>query len=210
MKTALVRCPVCGGNRKVAPKTIENRACEGREPIFRSCASLLQNYGKEAVKEIQRLRTNGFASWDELKHLMELQGRDIETMDNRFAVYRTCRILGIEYQRKYNAEAALKSKKGNACFKHPCDICEQCGSAEHTEAHHVIPVEYGGETDGEMICLCHRCHRAAHREINARIRNAYGSTLAFRHSVFSQHSEEIAHLFTWVSTHNNSIPDTLS
>lgn len=195
MKTALVRCPVCGENKKVDPATARHIALGVQGENCGSCSTLLHYYSKEAVAEIHRLRRNGAASWSELKHLMELQGRDIEYQYDRNHVYRLCRRFGIKYQQKRNAESTLRDRRVWACYSRSCKVCERCGATEDVEAHHLVPIEYGGDTAGEMACLCHMCHWDAHREITARIEKEYGSMLAFKQSIFSQHSEEIAHLF---------------
>lgn len=37
--------------------------------------------------------------------------------------------------------------------------CELCGSSRNLEAHHIIPIDCGGQdTENNLICVCHACH----------------------------------------------------
>lgn len=41
--------------------------------------------------------------------------------------------------------------------------CGNCGSTKCLEMHHVVPLLLGGKNEiGNMILLCHRCHKVAH------------------------------------------------
>lgn len=41
--------------------------------------------------------------------------------------------------------------------------CKNCGSEEHVEYHHIVPLFLGGNDKlDNMIALCGRCHKAAH------------------------------------------------
>ena len=42
-------------------------------------------------------------------------------------------------------------------------VCQICGSTEKVEGHNVIDYQYGGTaTVGNIITLCHKCHRKVH------------------------------------------------
>ena len=37
--------------------------------------------------------------------------------------------------------------------------CELCGSRRNLEAHHIIPIAFGGDdSDENLICVCKKCH----------------------------------------------------
>ena len=41
--------------------------------------------------------------------------------------------------------------------------CQQCGTAEHIEVHHIQPRSLlGDDTETNLITLCNRCHRQIH------------------------------------------------
>ena len=47
-------------------------------------------------------------------------------------------------------------------------FCFLCGVESHSiEQHHIKPVAYGGDKDGETIGLCPNCHRDCHRQAEA-------------------------------------------
>lgn len=40
--------------------------------------------------------------------------------------------------------------------------CDSCGAEVETEAHHVVPIKYGGVSDPELMAgLCPSCHKSA-------------------------------------------------
>lgn len=43
--------------------------------------------------------------------------------------------------------------------------CRRCGSTEQLEAHHIVPLEDGGDPYAldNLELLCHRCHPTSHR-----------------------------------------------
>jgi len=43
------------------------------------------------------------------------------------------------------------------------DYCVVCGRRDNLEAHHVIPICYGGDKDGLQINVCETCHANIHR-----------------------------------------------
>jgi hypothetical protein len=43
-------------------------------------------------------------------------------------------------------------------------ICQQCGKARATDAHHLTYVRLGFEEDKDLRALCAACHRLAHPE----------------------------------------------
>lgn len=51
--------------------------------------------------------------------------------------------------------------------------CQVCGSTEGVQGHHVFDYQYGGAADvGNIVTLCHECHKKAHRgEINLIVNN---------------------------------------
>lgn len=51
------------------------------------------------------------------------------------------------------------------CKREANYICAHCG--EHAlDAHHIIPIEEGGEdTQENLICLCRRCHQQVHKDV---------------------------------------------
>ena len=44
--------------------------------------------------------------------------------------------------------------------------CQDCGSHQQLEVHHILPISEGGEVfeDDNCITLCFKCHRARHHE----------------------------------------------
>ena len=64
-----------------------------------------------------------------------------------------------------------KPRKGHSSFAwhHKKERCAICGSTERLEWHHMIPTFLGGTAEeGNMICLCHDCHRSVteyHRKL---------------------------------------------
>lgn len=42
-------------------------------------------------------------------------------------------------------------------------VCCNCGSKDNVEYHHIVPLFTGGTNNlTNIVCLCHKCHRAAH------------------------------------------------
>jgi len=42
--------------------------------------------------------------------------------------------------------------------------CQICGSTDHVEGHHILDVAFGGAANvGNIISLCNKCHKNAHR-----------------------------------------------
>lgn len=67
----------------------------------------------------------------------------------------------VRVYRRRNPDHAKREKHFQYIAKNQKVRCGKCGSEEQLEWHHMIPVSYGGETvDENMICLCHRCHKA--------------------------------------------------
>jgi 5-methylcytosine-specific restriction endonuclease McrA len=40
--------------------------------------------------------------------------------------------------------------------------CARCGAGVDVEAHHVVPIELGGDKNGPGLPLCSHCHQLAH------------------------------------------------
>lgn len=49
--------------------------------------------------------------------------------------------------------------------------CFLCEVINHTDKHHVIPIEYGGLEEGKTVNLCPTCHRNVHQDAEERYRN---------------------------------------
>ena len=59
-------------------------------------------------------------------------------------------------------DEAMRRKRTTAMIKtvELSGKCELCGNTENLEAHHIIPVAYGGpETEDNLICVCQACHK---------------------------------------------------
>lgn len=72
------------------------------------------------------------------------------------------------YQDHSQKESA-HSDHGKFAWSHQKECCANCGSTERLEWHHMIPAFLGGTAEeGNMICLCHDCHRSVteyHRKL---------------------------------------------
>lgn len=63
------------------------------------------------------------------------------------------------YQDHSQKESAHRDH-GKFAWSHQKGCCANCGSTEQLEWHHMIPAFLGGTAEeGNMICLCHDCHR---------------------------------------------------
>ena len=73
--------------------------------------------------------------------------------------------------RKYNAYGVVKIRRGREAYTNNWpDIskkikqrdgyrCTKCGSTEHLEVHHIIPISRGGGNSSvNLTTLCRRCH----------------------------------------------------
>lgn len=50
--------------------------------------------------------------------------------------------------------------------------CTQCGSEEHLETHHILPLyQGGGNSAANLQTLCKTCHKEKHRSLKAYERN---------------------------------------
>ncbi len=46
------------------------------------------------------------------------------------------------------------------------EICQICGSRDHTEGHHLVDYQYDGKADVDnIITLCKSCHEKVHNGI---------------------------------------------
>ena len=46
-------------------------------------------------------------------------------------------------------------------------VCKSCGSREHMELHHILPLAMGGTNKLEnLMPLCHGCHVKIHRDMS--------------------------------------------
>ncbi|OGN95247.1 MAG: hypothetical protein A2Z71_07265 [Chloroflexi bacterium RBG_13_50_21] len=66
------------------------------------------------------------------------------------------------------------------------DYCEGCGALETLEAHHLIPISWGGTSaQNNVKTLCHSCHTIAHKKLS-KVLNA-----RYKRELLSLHAEEI-------------------
>ena len=62
--------------------------------------------------------------------------------------------------RKRSAEHIKAQKAGR---KRDGNICQICGSTEHTEGHHIIDYQFDGAAVADnIITFCHRHHKDVH------------------------------------------------
>lgn len=54
------------------------------------------------------------------------------------------------------------AKRRRAVLDNANNICEVCGVATATQAHHVTYQRVGDEIDGDLVALCKDCHKAHH------------------------------------------------
>ena len=78
-----------------------------------------------------------------------------------------------KYQNFLNSENyKLRSKiqqesnfQKEVCKREANYICQHCGQPA-LDAHHIIPVENGGEdTQENLVCLCRKCHQQVHKNV---------------------------------------------
>lgn len=43
--------------------------------------------------------------------------------------------------------------------------CKACGGRDDLEVHHLTYAHFGKERDSELLTLCKKCHKAAHKTI---------------------------------------------
>lgn len=61
-----------------------------------------------------------------------------------------------ERNRTYSHRKAMIAVLGNRC--------KNCGSENSIEYHHIVPLFLGGQDSlDNMVALCHKCHKAAHK-----------------------------------------------
>lgn len=60
--------------------------------------------------------------------------------------------------------ANISNKVRKSIYRRDGFRCALCDSTDHLEIHHVVPRGVGGSSRNPMnlICLCWRCHNAAH------------------------------------------------
>lgn len=53
------------------------------------------------------------------------------------------------------------------CLIRDSHICQDCGSTEHLEIHHLIPISQGSKnTLDNLKTVCHNCHKINYKEIH--------------------------------------------
>ena len=178
-------CVICG--RDISPYQRKTLYCN-------KCYKLAVNWGESVAKRLldkARLFTREEAAEMGLSHNPPY---DINNNAHRAIILRTIRHTGCscDFRRFVVCSWSIFCHvEGNKAKMYKVDRCAACGAQENLEAHHILPLSWGGETVAENInTLCAPCHKREHKRLNSIL------TGRFRREIMKAHGDEISSRLT--------------
>jgi 5-methylcytosine-specific restriction endonuclease McrA len=185
--TTYTRCTLCGKDLKAY--RWNDRQLTG---YCSSCFQLLRYWTPEGVEVLRQCAKRDHISKEDMKYLATLRTSEVDLSDSvdRGAIKHLLKSLGFtgtfERWNKVSSWANEKLVMGTHARRLIKDQCENCGAVVNLEAHHLIPIAWGGKSTHDNVnTLCHYCHTSAHKKISKIL------TAKYKRELLSQHAEEI-------------------
>jgi 5-methylcytosine-specific restriction endonuclease McrA len=189
-KVSLV-CPICGYTRISTNPT---------HPYCRRCAKYRKTWGNdEGARALLKLaKMPGPIDIDTRKEFIRKYATShTVTAKNMSTLRASLRSAGYT-GRFVHTRQDFVLQTANRRYKesHPNERCRCCDATDNLEAHHIVPLKWGGamEDENNIEMLCRTCHRKEHRRIVSVIRTSHGGVERFRNHWLADKADEFRQL----------------
>ena len=185
--TKYKRCTLCG--KELKAYRWNDRQLTG---YCSSCFQLLRFWTPEGIEILRQYAKRNHISKEEMEYLATLRTSEFDLSDrvDRGVIKHLLKSLGFTGTfERWNEVSSWTNEKlvmGAQARRLMKDHCENCGTAENLEAHHLIPIAWGGESSQDNVkTLCKSCHTLAHKKLSKTL------TARYKRELLSRHAEEI-------------------